>query len=325
MPSTPKPDASVVIPTHNRQNLVLRCLRSLEGQTYDLTAFEVVIADDGSADGTVEALESHETPLRLQVLRLGPVGQSAARNAAIEASRGSICILLDDDVIVSPELVSEHLEAHRSGGRIAGIGALAQQPFEGRDWYAHAFARAWAKHYGRLEHEPATWRDCYGGNFSVAREGLLEVGGFAAPESVPISKDIEIGFRLEENGYQPTYIQRASAVHDDQKPGTRLLGDVKTQGAGYVALVQLHPKMAPALLGWFGVGSPREVALRRLLIALRFPPRALSAVGAVIPSRRGQDLWYEFVRKFAFWRAVRGQTDRREWLRLTRPRPEKSE
>lgn len=324
MPSMPKFDASVVIPTHNRQDLIQRCLRSLERQTHDRGAFEVVVADDGSTDDTVAVLESLETPLQIQVLQLGAVGQSAARNTAIEASRGPICILLDDDVIASPELVAEHLLAHRSNGRIAGIGALAQQPFEGRDWYAHAFARGWAKHYGRLEHEPATWRDCYGGNFSVAREGLLEVGGFAPPESVPISKDIEIGFRLEERGYQPTYVPRASAIHDDQKPGTRLLGDVKTQGAGYVPLVKLHPKMAPALLGWFWVGSPREIALRRLLIALRFPPRALSALGAIVPSQRGQDLWYEFIRKFAFWRAVRGQTDRREWLRLTGPRPEKA-
>jgi glycosyltransferase involved in cell wall biosynthesis len=322
MPSMPKFDASVVIPTHNRQDLIQRCLRSLEHQTHDLAAFEVVVADDGSTDDTVAILERLETPLQMQVLQLGAVGQSAARNAAIEASRSSICILLDDDVIASPELVAEHLLAHRSNGRIAGIGALAQQPFEGRDWYAHAWARAWAQHYERLEHEQATWRDCYGGNLSAPREGLLEVGGFAAPEDVPISKDFEIGFRLEGHDYRPTYVPLARAVHDDQKPGRRLLGDVRIQGAGYVALVKLHPEMTPALLGWFGAGSPRELALRRLLIALRFPPRALAALGAAIPSRRGQDLWYEFVRKFVFWRAVRGQTDRRSWLRLTRPQPE---
>jgi glycosyltransferase involved in cell wall biosynthesis len=319
MPSTSKPDASVVVPTHNRRDLIRRCLDSLEKQTHDLEAFEVVVIDDGSTDGTAEMLERLETPLRLRVLQLGAVGQSAARNAAIEASNGPICILLDDDVIASPELVAEHLAAHRANGRIAGIGALAQERFEGRDWFVDAFARGWARHYARLDHEPARWPDCYGGNFSVSREGLLEVGGFAT--DLAVSKDIEIGFRLEEHGYQPTYIPLARAIHDDQKPRDRLLADVHRAGSGYVGLAERHPKMAPTLLGSFRAGSPRELALRRLLIALRVSPRILVALGALVPTERGKDLWYEFVRKFAFWLAVRRQVDRTKWLRLTRSGP----
>src|SRR4051794_6994735 len=107
-------DASVLIPTHNRRDLLLRLLDSLAKQTHDLDAFEVVIADDGSTDDTGEMLEQLKTPLNLQVLRLGAVGQSAARNAAIEAARAPLCILLDDDVIVSAQLVEEHLAAHRA-------------------------------------------------------------------------------------------------------------------------------------------------------------------------------------------------------------------
>ncbi|HEY2334103.1 MAG TPA: glycosyltransferase [Solirubrobacterales bacterium] len=319
MPPTAKPDASVLIPTHNRRDLLLRLLDSLAKQTHDPGSFEVVIADDGSTDDTAEALKRLETPLQARVLTLGSVGQSAARNAAIEASRAPLCILLDDDVIASPELVAAHLAAHRENGRIAGIGALAQLPYAGRGWYAQAFARGWARHYARLEHEPARWPDCYGGNFSASREALLEVGGFAT--DVPTSKDIEIGFRLEEHGYQPTFIPRAAAVHDDQKPPDRLLADVVRQGAGYVGLAKRFPKMAPTLLGSFRLGSPRELALRRLLIALRFPPRVLVAIGAIVPSNRGQDLWYEFVRKLTFWRAARGQMSRREWSQITRGLP----
>jgi glycosyltransferase involved in cell wall biosynthesis len=315
MPPTPDLDASVVVPTHNRRDLIRRCLESLEAQTQDLASFEVVIIDDGSTDGTGEMLEQLETPLRLRVLRLGAIGQSAARNAAIEASESPLCILLDDDVIASPELVAEHLAAHRANGRIAGIGALAQERFEGRDWFVDAFARGWARHYARLEHEPARWPDCYGGNFSASRAALLEVGGFAT--DLAVSKDIEIGFRLEEHGYQPTYIPRARAIHDDQKPRDRLLADIRRAGSGYPGLAERHPKMAPTLLGSFGVGSPRELALRRLLLTLRCPPGLLVALGAAMPTERGRDLWYEFVRKYAFWLAVRRTVDREEWSRLT--------
>ena len=435
MPPTPNLDASVVVPTHNRRDLIRRCLRSLEAQTHDLSAFEVVIIDDGSTDGTGEMLEQLETPLRLRVLQLGAVGQSAARNAAIEASESPLCILLDDDVIASPELVAEHVKAHRANDRIAGIGALAQESFEGRDWFVDAFARGWARHYARLEHEPARWPDCYGGNFSAGRAALLEVGGFAT--DLAVSKDIEIGFRLEEHGYQPTYIPLARAIHDDQKPRDRLLADVdragirlpgsrrtppedgadparllrgrlpararpatpadrpalpaaparragsgradrarqgplvripaqvrllarRATGGGQGEVVAPHPPQAagagrgvrpgahpasgedaraagrgaarrrahsralrtgrgaPPGLDWFGGGGPRELVLRRLLLALRVPARLLALAASLVPGGERRTAAERLVSRYAFWRGVRTATDRAAWSRLTR-------
>jgi glycosyltransferase involved in cell wall biosynthesis len=316
MVSTSDIEASVIVPTHNRRDLLRRCLQALAEQTQDLSTFEVVVADDGSDDDTAIMLGEFEAPFHLQTLILGSVGQSPARNAGIEASRGRVCILLDDDVISSPSLVQEHLAAHRQHDRMVGIGALVQEPPSARDWYAHAFARAWAQHYSRLEDGPATWADCYGGNMSAPRSALLEVGGFAT--DISISKDTEIGFRLEQHGYAPRFLPRAHAVHDDQKPCTRLLGDLKRQGSGYIDLVAKHPAMQKKLLGWFAMGSKRELLLRRSLIALRVPPMVLVRAGALLRGQGGQDLWYEFVRKYAFWLAVRQRVSRQSWLELTR-------
>ena len=46
----PNPIISVIIPTYNREELLKRCLRSLENQTFK--DFEVIICDDGSTDNT---------------------------------------------------------------------------------------------------------------------------------------------------------------------------------------------------------------------------------------------------------------------------------
>lgn len=308
-------DLSVVIPTHNRSELLGRCLDSLCAQTQDPEGFEVIVIDDGSSDGTEAMLAAFQGRLDLRPLHPGAIGQSAARNAGIEAARGRVCLLLDDDVIASTQLLAEHLAAHAEADQIVGIGALTQEPPAGRDWYAHAFARAWSRHYARLEHEPPSWRDCYGGNLSAPRAMLQAVGGFST--EIQISKDIEIGFRLQRHGALLRYLPRAAAVHDDQKPRQRLLEDLRRQGAGYIELVELHPEMGPELLGWFAVGSRRELWLRRKLISAGVRPGLLTAIGPLLPGNKYKDLWYEFVRKFAFWRAVRGGLSAQQWLKLS--------
>lgn len=310
-----RPDLSVLVPTHNRRELIKRCLESLARQDHPLERFEVIVVDDGSEDDTQSMLGSIELGLRLTVLSPGAVGQSAARNAAIDAAESEICVLLDDDVIASPVLVPGHLEAHRADPRTVAIGALTQAPLARRDWYADAFRRSWTRHYNRLRSGRVDWTHCYGGNFSAPREALLDVGGFAT--DISISKDIEIGYRLEQSGWHLTYLAEARAVHDDQKPRRRLLRDVERQGSGYIDLVAKHPGMGPKLLGSFNDASSRELALRQALLALRVSPELLAMPGGLFRSQGLQDLAYEFLRKYAFWLAVRRRVDRRQWRALT--------
>ncbi|MGH2976170.1 MAG: glycosyltransferase family 2 protein, partial [Solirubrobacterales bacterium] len=134
---------------------------------------------------------------------------------------------------------------------------------------------------------------------------------------VSVSKDIELGFRLCEAGCVPVYVPRGHAIHDDQKPRGRLLRDVRLHGAGYIELSRRHPGMFPKLLGWFGAAPRWEIALRRLLIALRVPPSLLVAGGRLLPGRRRQDALYEFVWRLAFWRSVRASVSRGRWAELT--------
>jgi len=315
-----RPELSVIVPSHNRLALLERCIGALRAQAQDAAQFELIVADDGSSDDTAAAVEQLETPFPLRVLRLEKVGKSKALNAAIEVAEGDVCLFLDDDVIASRELVVEHLAAHRENGMTVGIGALTQQPPTASDWYAHSFAKAWNDHYRRLaERRRPDWSASYGGNLSVPRRALLAVGGFAA--DLEVSEDTELGFRLERHGYRVRYLPRAHAVHDDQKPRRRLLGDARRQGVGYIELVQRHPAMQAKLIGWFGAAPPRELALRRLLIALRVPPGWLALLGRLMPGEDRKEVWYFLVWRLAFWSAVRRSVDRDRWLRLTRSVP----
>lgn len=322
MAPPPSPELSVIIPTHNRRDLLHRCLEALGQQTQDPSTFEVVVVDDGSSDGTADMAERLSTPFVLRVLRLDKCGKPTAGNAGIDVAGGAICLFLDDDVIASPTLVAEHLAAHEINVSIIGIGALTQQPAAASDWYAHAFARSWNEHYEQLAHERPNWSDCYGANMSVRRSALIEVGKFS--DDFATAEDTELAFRLWSHGCVPTFLPRAHGVHDDQKRRGRMLHDARRIGADSIRLIERHPATLPARLGGFREPRRRDVALRRILLALRCPPGLLAMIGRLIPGKDRRQLWFYFVDCYAFWLGVRENMTDDQWVQTTRGIPSRS-
>jgi peptidoglycan/xylan/chitin deacetylase (PgdA/CDA1 family)/glycosyltransferase involved in cell wall biosynthesis len=299
--------------------MLARCLAALAAQSEDPAAFEVIVADDGSTDGTAAALAKLSTPFELRTIEHAKAGKPVVLNAAIEAARGEVCLFIDDDVIASPQLVAEHLAAHRREPRTLGIGVLVQREPARPDPYAEANARRWNERYEGLSERPLDWTDCYGANFSASRDSLLQVGGFAP--DLPAVEDLEIAFRLcVQGGCAARFLPAAKALHDDDKPGIRSLAHEERYGRFCAEFVRRHPETRPRLLGWINEPTLREVALRRALIALRVPARWLLAAGRLVPAR-DRDLWFGFVSRFAVWRGVRRGMSRTEWLAISRGVP----
>jgi glycosyltransferase involved in cell wall biosynthesis len=109
-----RPLISVVIPTFNRTRQVQAALRSVLAQTYP--EFEVIVVDDGSADGTGQALQtliSQEgcNGRRVRYFFRPNQGQSAARNMGIEKASGELVAFLDSDDIWLPEKLEWQVRA----------------------------------------------------------------------------------------------------------------------------------------------------------------------------------------------------------------------
>jgi GT2 family glycosyltransferase len=311
----PQIELSVIVASHERRQLLRRCLDSLAAQTQDPATFEVVAVIDGSTDGTAEMAEGLETPYRLRVLSLEKGGHAAAQNAAIAVAEGTFCLLLDDDVVASPELVGAHIEALRENPKTIGIGALTQEPVVAKDWYAHAFARGWSEHYEDLESREARWTDCYGANVSFPRQTLLDLGGVST--DLPSAKDFDLAYRLFRAGCAPRYLPRAHGVHDDQKRSNKMLTDAQRQGSMHVELATRFPEAGSTLLDWPAGAGPRELALRRVAIGLHLPPGPLAWLGRFLPGDGRKMIWLHFVRRFAFWKGVRQSLTRHSWVLVT--------
>lgn len=321
MSTAPKYGLAVLIASHQRRERLRRCLDALAAQTLDPGSFEVIVADDASGDGTAAAVEAYAAtaPFRLRVLRLAKMGKPAALNEAIETCEAGVCLFLDDDTIASPQLLAEHLAASRENPRALTIGKLVQRRPNGSDWFVHAYTESWNQRYEELAAKGPDWADCYGANFSAPLAVLREVGSFDA--GLGAVEDIELGYRLCRAGCTPAYLPAAEALHDDEKPRARILADIVGFGQFCVEFGEQHPDTRGRLLGWFLETTPREMLLRRLLLALRLSPRLIAAPGRVLRDEGRRQVWFGLASKYAFWLGVRRAMSRRRWLETTRGVP----
>lgn len=95
------PKISVVLPVHNRANVLDRAIRSVLDQTFK--EWELLVVDDGSSDGSGAAAKSFGDP-RIKVIDLGENrGGNVARNAGLRAAAAPLIGFLDSDDEYLPE------------------------------------------------------------------------------------------------------------------------------------------------------------------------------------------------------------------------------
>lgn len=102
-----RPLVSVIIPTFNRAKLCARAIRSALAQTY--SPLEVIVVDDGSTDGTAEAIAG-EFGDSIVLVRQPNGGVSAARNAGLARARGQYLAFLDSDDLWERDKVTHQVD-----------------------------------------------------------------------------------------------------------------------------------------------------------------------------------------------------------------------
>lgn len=109
---------SVIMPVFNRPKLIKDAIASVLAQSY--ANFELIICDDASTDDTVKVIQSFKDKRIRLVRQEKQAGAAAARNKALQASRGNFIAYLDSDNIWHPRFIELMLEClKRSPGNLA--------------------------------------------------------------------------------------------------------------------------------------------------------------------------------------------------------------
>ena len=100
---------TAIIPTYNRRDLVVQSARSVLAQTW--SQVECLVVDNGSSDGTAEALRALGDACLVVLVREQPLGAAKARNVGIAAARTPWVAFLDNDDLWAPMKVEAQLQA----------------------------------------------------------------------------------------------------------------------------------------------------------------------------------------------------------------------
>lgn len=211
------PVISVVVPTFERRASLDRLLRALEGQTLPRVQFEVIVIDDGSSDGTSEALRHVVTTFDLRGLAQAHAGPAAARNLGVSLARGRLIVFLDDDVVPDPELLERHAAAHRENPDTVVVGPMLPPANWRRPvWICWEEEQLVAQYDAMLAGVyDCTPRQLFTGNASLSRDRFLSAGGFDS--SFGRAEDVELGYRLQGLGMRFQFEPSAKVWHYPQR------------------------------------------------------------------------------------------------------------
>lgn len=236
--------ASVIVPTFNRRDIVLRSVSRLLQQDFPADAYEIILVVDGSRDGTADALRSLAPTNRLRIIEQENHGPSAARNAGYRAAKADLLLFLDDDMLCDPDLLAAHVAAHTEGDRVIAFGALFLSADTPPSLAAECFRREiGAFHLERERRSGAEWRvtDCVFSNASLSRSLLDDAGGF--DEAFRMREDLELGTRLFSLGARPQYVASAVTYQYYEKTSARLIQDAEGFAVGDVMFARKHPQV----------------------------------------------------------------------------------
>ena len=234
------PTVSVVIPTRDRRPALERTLAALRRE-YELT--EVIVVNDASLDDTASwlAAEAARWPA-LKLVATAGVGSNHARAEGVAHATGEVVLLIDDDVLPAPGLVSGHARHHRDSTGIVVSGyypvALGTRP----PATTRLAARWYEDELNAVDTDPTLgFNQLWGGQFSIRRSDLartlLSVPEFEGPWR---HADRDFGLRCQEAGLRHVFDRELRSEHCFARTLSQFRTDAHRSGYGAVLVNRLH-------------------------------------------------------------------------------------
>ncbi len=178
-----RPFVSVVIAARDEAHNIGACLRSVLDQTYAADRYEIILADDGSTDGTADiARGTAADDVRFRLLTVVPEqrlpGKTGALAQAIDQARGEIVLITDADCVVPPTWVEATAKRYAPDVALVGGVTLHQttRPFDGMQSLDWAYILGMAASTAGFGYPLGS----IGNNLSFRKAAYDAVGGYRA-------------------------------------------------------------------------------------------------------------------------------------------------
>ncbi|MEW9922133.1 glycosyltransferase [Marimonas sp. MJW-29] len=266
LPSGPHPRVAVVIPAYNEEAAITKCIESV--LTSDYPFLEVVVVDDGSADGTLtKVLEfAHEPAVR--VISHPNQGKWSALNRAILSLDADITVCIDADTQVAPDAITQ-MAAHFQDPK---VGAVAGKIVVGNRvnllTQMQALEYVTAQNFERRAFDRINGILVVPGAIGAWRTSALRKAGLFCSDT--LTEDCDVTIAVNRVGYRLVYDERAVAYTEAPQTLRTLLAQrlrwslgmfqsawkhkgaiLEGRGVGYVSLPDmvifgyLFPLLAP--------------------------------------------------------------------------------
>ena len=286
---------SFVVPTFRRPDALRRTLAAVAAVDYPEEGWEVIVVDDGSGDETPRAV-AEAMPTARFITQVN-AGAATARNRGAEAARHEVLVFLDDDMIVAPDHLLRHEEAHQRFDPCmvnghwefeeALLSQLQRTPFgrfrlEVEEWVKAGLQKI---DLGDGFVCPPLMTAC---NLSVRRASFLGLGGFDESFAAAGAEDQELSVRAREAGLRFVYAPQIRLAHNDGRIEFRQFCRRQREGARSAqVLATKHPaEFAGAALvtenGRVRRDDPRSVKVKKLAKRLASTGVGLAGVHAGI-------------------------------------------
>jgi GT2 family glycosyltransferase len=247
---------SVVIPTYNRLDMLLRVLDSLEQQA-DAPPFEVIVINDGSKDDTERVVSRRSGIIFRTQANAGP---GRARNHGVSLATGRFVVFIGDDTVPEPRFLAEHARIHREADDDPLVACLGYTgwPRGERVTAFMDYINDYGLQFGYklIKHGSVVpFNFFYTSNISIDRE-LLAAHPFDTTFPSAAWEDIELAYRLAEKGLKIVYNERAVTRHYHPMTVDSFARRQYTVGKSGAIFFKKHPELG----GFLGVHEAQQPA-----------------------------------------------------------------
>jgi len=251
--NTLSPMISILIVSWNSEKFLSKCIDNLRSQTYK--NFEIVIIDNGSADGSIKKIEQKQGGLTILVEKLGSNrGFAVANNMGARLARGKWLALLNADAFPEPDWLERLLAVAETFPNAffasQQIQANNSELLDGEGDAYHISGLAWRRNYGFPVREKGEVEEIFSPCAAAAiypRQAFLDAGGFDE-DYFSYHEDVDLGFRLRLKGLRCFYVPQA-VVHHVGSASTGKHSDFAIY-YGHRNLVWTYLKNMPSPIFW---------------------------------------------------------------------------